>query len=751
MYLAEDEVLPRVVALKLLPAERNGDEVLQRRFMREARAASALSHPNIARIYEAGEDGGRVFIAMEYVDGETLETRIRRGLPPLDEIVRIALQLVDAVREAHACGVIHRDLKPSNVMLTSRGEVKVLDFGLAKFDDPQAIDLRWKTETGLVMGTVPYMSPEQALGNPADHRADIFSIGVVLYQLVTARLPFAGATTADTLFRIVNTQPEPMARFNYDLPLELERIIRKCLEKSPDRRYQNVAELLVDLRNFDRDRGLGTHPHAIAARVGGASSRTRTAIWVTMLLAAAMVAVALWKQATQPPIAVRSIAVMPFENHAGASDSDLGEGIPDLVISDLARLPGVRVMARSTSFRYRAEAPAAAGKALRVDAVLTGNVEAVGDRLAVSTELVDVRDGARIGGARFERTRGDLATLAGAIGEDIARSLSVAYPRAAAPKVDAEAYRLYLAGRKEWNTRSPEGFRAAIVLFQRAIAIEPRFAPAYAGLADTYTLLERYDRPSADRRVRAIAAADRAVELDPALPEAHASLASVRETYSWDWAGAEREYRTAIRLSPSYATAHHWLALLLTRMGRFDEALEEIALARELDPLSPSFLLAASYIHYHHRDFARSVQEARAALRLQPDYVLARVQLALSLAMSGDAPSALAELHPVRDARPEAAATDALIRARLGDTHAARPFLRAAESGADAAASGYAIAAVRLAIGDRAETMAWLRKAAGAHNIFVGYVAVDPLFTALHGDPDFNKLLQEIGLVNHDR
>ena len=614
VYLAEDQVLPRVVALKLLSLERNDDDILRHRFMREAQAASSLSHPNIARVYEAGDDAGRVFIAMEYVDGESLEERIARGSIATDEIVSIALQLVSAVQEAHAHGVIHRDIKPSNVMLTTRGEVKVLDFGLAKFNDPEAAAsdaTAWKSESGLVLGTVPYMSPEQALGRAADARSDIFSVGVLLYELVTGRLPFAGTTAADTLVRIVNAQPEPMARFNYELHAELERIIRKCLEKAPERRYQAASELLVDLRNFDRDRHLTTD------RRGG--HKWRTWILAAMLLAAGVVAALIALQMT------------------------------------------------------RAQRP--------------------------STD----------------------------------------------PAAGAEAYRLYMLGRQQWSTRSPEGLRAALDSFRQVIEIETTFAPAYAGLADTYALLERYSNvPNAESRSRAMSAAKRAVQLDPLLPEAHASLASVREVYEWDWDGAEREYRTAIHLNPSYSTAHHWLAMLLARLGRFEEARKEIDIARKLDPLSPAIAAAAANIDYYAGDYPRSLGEARAALGLDEAFLQARVQLALSLAMSGDAESALRELQPARGA-PTAAAAEAIIRAREGNVDAAGAFLRAAEARPDAQANGYAIAAVRMAIGDRDGAMQWLRAAADTHSFWLASVAVDPAFAPLRGDPRFRELLTRVG------
>ncbi|HEX6641584.1 MAG TPA: protein kinase [Thermoanaerobaculia bacterium] len=608
VYLAEDRNLPRVVALKLLPIERNSDDLLRHRFMREAHAASSLSHPNIARIYEAGEDDGRAFIAMEYVDGQSLEERIARGPLSLDEIVAIALQLGGAVEEAHAHGVIHRDLKPSNVMLTARGDVKVLDFGLAKFSDAAHDATAWKSETGLVLGTVPYMSPEQALGNGADARSDIFSIGVVLYELVTGRLPFAAATAAGTLVRIVNEQPEAMARFNYDLPPELERIVRKCLEKAPERRYQSATELLVDLRNFDRDR--------LLAAPSPARVRFRGIAGMVLLMIAAVAGILFWQRASRP------------------------------------------------------------------------------------------------------KTQ----------------------------PVDAEAYRLYLHGRQQWSTRSPEGLRGALDSFRQTIEIDPAFAPAYAGLADTYSLLERYASvPNAESRGRAMAAAQRAVQLDPSLPEAHASLASVREAYDWDWAGAEREYRAAIRLSPSYSTAHHWRAMLLARLGRFDEAKQEIAMARRLDPLSPAIAASAANIDYYAGDYSRGANEARVALRLDKDFVQARVLLALALAMSGDATSALRELQPVRgDAT--AAVAEAIVRARSGDVDAANAFLRVAEARPNAQSNGYAIAAIHMALGDREGALHWLRSAVDAHSFWVASMAVDPIFAPLHSDARFRELLTRVGL-----
>ena len=738
VYLAEDQVLPRVVALKVLPRERSGDEIAQQRFMREARAASALSHPHIARIYEAGEAEGQMFIAMESVDGEPLDALIARGPLTTAEIVRIGLQLVSAVEEAHAHGVIHRDLKPSNVMLTARGDVKVLDFGLAKFHDPapSAEDATaWKSDSGLVMGTVPYMSPEQALGKAADPRSDIFSIGVVLYQLVTGRLPFAGATQAETLLRITSAQPEPMARFNYELPLELERIIRKCLEKEPERRYQTAAELLVDLRNLDRDRQLDPRRRAGGMRRGG------LALLALLLVLAATAAVVVWRRSARPP-PVRSMAVLPF-------DGDFGETIAEMVIGDLARRRELRVMARSTSFRRSsAESPVAAGKALKVDAVLTGKVDTSGDRIIVSTELVDVRDGSRIAGLRRELVREDIATLVSLIGNDVAQSLQLDPRPVRQPPVKAEAYRLYLQGRQQWNTRTPEGLRAAMDRYRRAIEIEPGFAPAYSGLADTYSLLELYASvPSSEGRARAIWAAERAVELDPLLPEAHASLGTVRTIFQWDWQEAEREFRTGIRLSPSDVRGHHWLGLLLGTLGRYDESLAELAIARELDPRSAEVVGSEGYIRRLRGDYARSIEDLRASLVMKPNLTPVRLDLAISLMMAGDYAAALRELENV----PGSDDMTATIRALTGDAERARRYLRGAEARPDAAQIGAGIAAVHLALGDRASALRWLHAAADVRSWPVTQAAREPYYAQLYGDPEFDRLLRRLGLTQTRR
>lgn len=755
VYLAEDLMLPRVVALKLLPESHRTDPILEQRLMREARAASVLNHANIARVYEAGRGDDQVFVAMEYVEGETLDRRIGGAGLTIEEVVRLAAQLASALEHAHQNGVVHRDIKPSNLMITPQGELKVLDFGLAKFDDtataPMDGSTEFKTDSGMVMGTAPYMSPEQALGKPADHRSDIFSAGAVLYEMVTQRRAFKGSSTTDTLYKVVNAQPEAIARFNYDVPVELERIIRKALEKEPQRRYQNARDLLVDLQNLARDRHLSLDPYAAASRLW-----RRRSVVLALLVLVVVAGSLLWKRTITPAAPIRSVAILPLQNRAGPASAALVDGLDELMIGDLARLPGLRVIGPSTSAQYRsAKSPLEAGRAMSVDAIISGSVRRSGDTLTVLADLLDVRSGSKIKASRIERPAVEVFALAEELASDVARALHVNMPpRGAGPdrNVSPVAYELYVKGRREWNKRDEKSLPAAIDLFRQTIEVEPAFALAYAGLADSYTLLERYTSTrSEDSKARATAAAARAIQLDPFLPEAHVALGSVRETYEWDWKGAEQEYRTAIRLSPSYATAHHWLALLLTRVGNLDAALNEIKIARQLDPLSPAIAAAEANIHYYHRSFGESVTAARTALQLKPDFAMAQLQLALALEFVGERASALHALDEMPAAyRAQAAAVGAVIRGRAGDRDAAERFLQPVQQRPDAAMHAYAIAAVHASIGDPDTALQWLEQARQARSFWIGYVAVDPLFDVCHANPKFNELTTGLRLSGHE-
>ncbi|HEY0594029.1 MAG TPA: protein kinase, partial [Thermoanaerobaculia bacterium] len=600
VYLAEDLTLRRLVALKVLPSEVARDPGRRRRFLEEAHAASVLNHPNVSTIYEVGAEGETVFIAMEYIDGKTLAEVRHARTPGVDEVIDIALQAADALDEAQARGIVHRDIKSANIMVTARGHVKVLDFGLARTNEPPAEDevTRVRTQTGAIVGTPSYMSPEQALGRPVDHRSDLFSLGVVLYELITGRLPFTGATTSETVEKIAHADPEPMARFNYGLPHELERIIRKLLEKDPGRRYQSARELVVDLRNLKRDSISGETPGAAAPK-----PRRRVAFAaaaVALVLAGVAVAFMLLSRerarsgaAAAPRI--DSIAVLPFANSSGEADSEyLSDGISETIINDLSRIAGLRVVPRATVFQFKGKQDdiEGAAKKLNVHAIVTGRVLQRGETLTVSAELIDTRSNAQLWGARFEKNLAEALALQEEISREVSERIRPAGAGAAplrhagAMTRDPEAYQLYLKGRYHWNKRTGESLAKALGYFESAVERDPTFALAHIGVADSYLIMEQYaERPGAEVLPLAEAAIRKALAIDDRIPEAYTSLGFMH-TLRWEWADAESSFRRAIELNPDYPTARHWYCYHLRRVGKTAESLAQIRKAQELDPLS---------------------------------------------------------------------------------------------------------------------------------------------------------------------
>ena len=598
VYLAEDTRLGRQVALKFLPASYQYDPDRRARFLKEARAASALRSPNIAAIYDIDEHEGAIFIVMEYVEGESLTGRIERGPVGVREAVEITLQVADALAEAHSLGIVHANIKSSNLIINERGMVKILDFGIAKVeeresneDSDRTMRIVRQTALGAVFGTVWYMSPEQALGRALDHRTDIFSLGVVFYEMLAGRLPFEGDGPNETIDKIVHAIPLPTSRYNYSVPAELERITRKCLEKSPDLRYQSMRELVIDLQSFKRDSDSGQ----IAMASGRQTQLTRR---------------------PRSRKAIDSLAILPFINASRDADADyLSDGITESIISNLSQLPRLRVMARSTVFRYkdREVDPQEIGRDLNVRAVLTGRVLQRSDRLVIKTELVDTSDGAQLWGEQYNRPLADIFSMEEEIAREISEKLRLKLSGEQKKRLtkrhteNTRAYHLYLKGRYYWNKRTEDGIKKGIEHFHEAITADPNYALAYAGLADCYVLLAGYSSHLPEEVFPvAKAAALKALKLDEALAEAHTSLAAVRAWYDWDWAGAELRYKRAIEINPGYATAYVWYALNLATVGRLDEALLTVKRAEELDPLSLIISLNVARILY----FARRYDEA---------------------------------------------------------------------------------------------------------------------------------------------
>ncbi|HEV8486688.1 MAG TPA: protein kinase, partial [Blastocatellia bacterium] len=604
VYLARDTRLGRNVGLKLLPPFLADDKKRIERFKREARAASALNHPNVATIYEIGDAQRSIYIAMEYVEGRTLADEIAGRPLESTQSIEIAAQIADALDAAHAKGITHRDIKSQNIMVSERGHVKVLDFGLAKIrteselssDEASAIE---STATGIVMGTIKYMSPEQALGRDLDHRTDIFSLGVVLYEMTTGRLPFCGESATETIERIMHAQPEAIARFNYDVPLELERIVKKCLEKERDRRYQSARELLIDLKNLKRDSDSGAVVTAAAVRHNPKQLWPRLLIPLALLaLTAALYLLLAQSKRTEQALNVGedSIAVLPFKPLAIASrDEPLEMGIADSLITRLSGVSELNVRPLSAVRKYSdpEQDPIKAGREQQTATVVDGSIQRAGDRVRVTVRLVRVADGRQLWTALFDENFTDILAMEDSISGQVASALAVKLTGGETQLLtkhfteDAEAYSLYLKGRYFWNKRTAEAVNKSIDYFNEAIQRDPRYALSYVGLADAFLVLPNFSVAQPKEMLpKAREAAQTALSIDNQLPEAHTTLAGISSDFDWNWTEAENQFKQAIKMNSNYATAHQWYGEYLDRRGRMDEAIRELKRARELDPLS---------------------------------------------------------------------------------------------------------------------------------------------------------------------
>ena len=763
VYRARDARLDRTVAVKILPPELAVDERYRQRFEREARAASALSHPHIAHVYDVGEQDGTHFIAMEYVEGENLRELATRGPLDVDRVVEIGAQMASALEEAHARGVVHRDIKSANAVVTPKGQVKVLDFGLARRDRDDAGTLdseqvtEARTQAGVVVGTVPYMSPEQALGTDLDARTDLFSLGVVLYELATGRLPFVGNTATQTIDQICHATPVELGASRKGVPAELERIVRKCLEKDRDRRYASARDLMVDLRNLQRDRATGTGPVAVAPRRG---TRRLLVLGAAGLLAAAAVGAGLLYRASARGGAVGSVAVLPFENATGDPGNEyLSDGISESLINKLSSLPGLRVISRRSAFAFKGKTlgPAEIGRALGVDALLLGSLAQRGASLAITAELVSVRDDRQLWGEKYSRSADDVLKVEGEIAATIARTLrgqlsgEEEQSLARGAPADPEAYRLYLRGR-DFLVGNQQEMDKSVDYFQQAVARAPEYALAHAGLAEAYTrqaFLRASGREEPLRLARA--AVTRALELDPDLAEAHTALGLVHFYFEWDWARADAEFRRALELNPGSRAVQEEYGWFLTALGRLDEGLARSREASLLDPLSvgPVHDIAINYMA--RGELEQAAATFRRAIDIDPNWTWGYVKLGRTLAQQTKCPEALAQAEIAE--RRIAGGAAPLSRSWLGFTYGicgetARARQKLEELHAlsrERYVDPSIYADIHIGLGELDEALAWYEKGYEDRTPNMAYAAIVPLISPrLAANPRYEAIVRRM-------
>jgi TolB-like protein/tetratricopeptide (TPR) repeat protein len=777
VYRARDAKLDREVAIKVLPAEFSRDSDRLRRFEHEARAAAALNHPNIITIFSVEEADGTRFLAMELVDGKSLAASIPKGGMALDRLLGIAIQLTDAMSAAHHVGITHRDLKPANVMIASDGRVKVLDFGLAKRTPVSPLDVAQlsaaptKTQTveGSIVGTVAYMSPEQAEGKAVDQRSDVFSLGIILYEMATGERPFTGNTSISVLSSIVKDTPRLVTDVKPELPRELSRIIRRCLMKDPEYRFQTAKDLRNDLIELKQERDSGESQVAVdgrGRRAGGGRTARQQPVRIVAVAAVAVLVVAvlvawMWFGRGSPASgAIDSLAVLPFVNIGGDPNTEyLSDGITENLINGFSQLRKLRVVPRARVFHYkgRESEPEKVGRELNVLAVLTGRIVQRGTDLIVQVDLVDVTNDSQLWGRQYTTRFSEIITLQDDIATAVAEKLGLSPTREERKRLtkryteNADAHQLYLKGRYLWNRRTPATVRHAEQYFQQAIERDPGYALAWAGLSDCYGVYAIYGVLSnRDSIPRAKEAAGKALELDDTLAEAHASL-GYADGYEWDWSGAEREFQRAIALDPGYPTAHHWRATnYLEPMGRLEEAYAEFQRAQELDPLSLviSATMARTLIFARHYD--RAAQQLSKTLEIDSSFALAHLYVGLMDEQTGKIEHAIAEFKEWQHlSGDDPAATGALGHAYavLGRRSEARQALaRLQELSQTRYVAPYDVAVVYMGLGDTDSAMEWLKRAYEDHSAWLIWLKLDHRFESIRNDARYRELLHGMNI-----
>ena len=822
VYLAHDTTLNRPVALKLLPASFSTNRERLQRFKREADSASSLNHPNILTIYEIGMEAGLHFIATEFIDGESLRQHIERMPIQLGEVLDISIQVASALSAAHAEGIIHRDIKPENIMVRRDRIAKVLDFGLAKLVEQQkstpdaeaATKVFTQTEAGVVLGTVSYMSPEQARGIQVDARTDIWSLGVVLYELVAGCLPFAGETTSDVIAAILKTEPPMLNRYVPDVPAEVERIVRKMLRKDTEERYQMVKDVALDLkslkqrldfeaelertgaskendRNYEgivvggtttvamldaagrqADTETGVNTISTAGHIDSKNLRPSHVLRVVLALLVVGLAIAavtyfiysnsgnrIDRTNINSKMGIRSVAVLPFDNVNDNPDMEyLSDGISESLINSLSQLPQLKVIARSSSFKYKGTDtdPETVAKALGVEGILTGRVTQRGENLVINVELTDARDGTQVWGEQYNRQAADLLEVQAEISKEISEKLRLRlteieqHQLAKRETVNPQAYELLLKGHFFWRKGGTDNQRKGIEYYQQAIALDPNYSLAYAELSAGYSnLVGNSVLDPKEFTAKAEVALLKALALDDKLADAHLALANFKLN-AWDWTAAEKEYKRALELNPNLAEAQRWYSVYLTIQGQHQQAIAAIRRARELDPLSLPVSGDVGWTLLNARQYDDAIAAVKETLELDQDFARASTYLGYIYAAKGMYSEAIAYYLEAIRLDEQSTSTDIYLGAayaRSGERQKAQAILKRLQTTKEYVSPGE-LAILYGSLGEQEQAFASLERAYAAHDLQLQYLGVDPAFDPLRSDPRFANLMQRVGLPN---
>jgi serine/threonine protein kinase len=803
VYLASDKKLNRSVAIKILNERLSEDESNLQRFVSEAKAASALNHPNILTIYEFGEAEDARFIVSEYIEGKTLREIVRESRLRLPEILDISIQITGALSAAHKAHLVHRDIKPENIMIRPDGYVKVLDFGLAKLLEqknksiisPEDPTVRQNlTAKGQILGTVNYMSPEQAKGESVDERTDIFSLGVLIYEMFAGKPPFGGGNAIEIIASILHKEPVPLSRQTPEVPREIERIINKALRKDREERYQTAKDLLIDLKDVRQDlefqnklertaapdreeaktQVLNAATHDLAPHTASSATNEQTSQadkpkanpkwWLFGLLSLIVLTAGFFAYRYFTPTSkqIKSIAVLPFENGGGNADLDyLSDGISEGVIDRLSQFPQLKVISRSSSFKYRGQDLnlQQIAATLGVDAIVTGRVLSRGNSYQIRVDLTDASANKQIWGSNFTREISNIQLLHSDISRDIVENLSLRLSGSQVNNVvelgtnNPQAYEAFAKGRFFLNKAGPDNLKKAIEHFEQAVIFDPNYALAYSYLGFAYAWVVGRDADPEQVRVKSKAAALKAVQLAPNLPDAHFALGRVRFIH-WEWAETEREWKRAIELNRNFARAHSEYATFLSMMGRDEESLAEANRAIELDPLDYISAVILLHTYWHMRRYDDAIDAGKKALALDPNFSFTHLMLAGGYMGKGMYKEAVAQYQEgIRVSGGDDPSNEALLGAayaRMGEPAKAEAILAKLRSRSDSVRSTRVNLAVLYdSLGMRDEAFAVLEKAYAERYEHLGYIRAYPEFDALRGDPRFQDLMRRMGLPQY--